>query len=117
MNKNVAKLLVAILGVLLIVATAYAAITNLAWDANTEADLAGYKLYQSTVGPTGPFVYVKTIAKGTLTTATADLPDGTYWWVLTAYDNAGNESGYSNVVTRVIDTAAPTAPRNFRVVP
>lgn len=96
---------------------AYAAITNLAWDANTEADLAGYKLYQSTAGATGPFTFVKTIPKGTLATVTADLPDGTYWWVLTAYDNVGNESGYSNVVTRVIDTSAPAAPRNFRLVP
>ena len=99
---------------MLVAVTAYAMVTNLAWDANTEPDLAGYKLYQSTVGPTGPFVYVKTISKGTLTAATADLADGTYWWVLTAYDNSGNESGYSNVVTRTIDTVAPAPPQNFR---
>jgi len=117
MNKTTAKLLAAFFGVLFLVAAAYAAVTNLAWDANTETDLAGYKLYQSTVGPTGPFTYVKTIVKGTLATATADLPDGTYWWVLTAYDNSGNESGYSNVVTRTIDTVAPAAPKNFRVAP
>lgn len=91
---------------------AYAVVTNLAWDANTEADLAGYKLYQK-VG-TGAYAYVKTIPKGTLTTATADLPDGAYCWVLTATDTAGNESGYSNEVCRTIDTAAPAAPKNFR---
>jgi endoglucanase len=111
------KIMMWFIPLMLIAVVAYATITNLAWDANTETDLAGYKLYQSTAGATGPFTYVKTIAKGTLTAATADLPDGTYWWVLTAYDTNGNESGYSNVVTRTIDTVAPAAPKNFRLVP
>jgi len=100
--------------VALIATVAYAAITNMAWDANTEPDLAGYKMYQSTTGATGPWVLIRTIPKGTLVAASNDLPDGTYHWTLTAFDTAGNESGYSNIIFRTIDSIAPAAPKNFR---
>ncbi len=86
------------------------------WDANTEPDLAGYRLYQSTTS--GQYTYgvttaVKTIPVGT-TTATVDVPvDGVYFWVVTAFDNGGNESGPSNEVTEVLD-APPAPPKVFR---
>jgi endoglucanase len=110
------KTLLILFAVLAVAAAAYAAVTNLAWDANTEADLAGYKLYQGTKAG-GPYTYVQTIAKGTLAAVTANLTDGTYCWVLTAYDSSGNESGYSNEVCRTIDTVAPAAPTGFRLAP
>ena len=98
---------------MLIGVTAQAATTNLAWDANTEADLAGYKLYRSTVSG-GPYTIAKTILAPATTTSDITGVDGTYYWVLTAYDGSGNESGYSNQVTRAIDTTCPTVPKVLR---
>jgi len=76
------------------------------WDANTESELAGYKLYRSTVSGE----YSDPIAVIPL----SDLPDpdnpvftlsgmptGDYYWALTAYDNEDNESDYSNEVILV----------------
>jgi hypothetical protein len=88
--------------------------TNLAWDANTETDLAGYKLYQS-AGPTGTKTLVQTIPKPATTTAVTGLVDGNWCWVLTAYDTTGNESGYSNQVCLQADTIAPAAPKALRI--
>ena len=83
------------------------------WDANSESDLAGYRLYQSQT----PGVYtfgdgnqVATISTGTETVQITDVLDGTYFWVLTAYDTNGNESGPSNEVTANLDTLSPNAP-------
>lgn len=101
-----------------IVSSVYAASTtiNFEWDANTEADLAGYRLYQKNniIDPYPPTPLLD-IPAGT-TTASIVVADGTYFWVLTAYDMSGNESPYSNEVTSSPD-APPDAPGNFRIVP
>jgi len=86
------------------------------WDANTEVDLAGYRLYQSTAS--GEYAFgdgqqVATIPAGTETGTLDNVPDGTYYWVLTAYDDQGNESDPSNEVTEVLDTSAPIPPGNL----
>ena len=39
----------------------------------------------------------------------------TWYFVFTAFDDAGNESGYSNEVNKVIDFDAPPAPYNLTV--
>ena len=54
-----------------------------------------------------------TIPAGTETVSLLDVPDGTYFWVLTAYDISGNESGYSNEVTTSLDSTSPAPPQNF----
>lgn len=82
--------------------TAYAADVTLTWAANTESDLAGYKLYQGTVsGKYGPPVTL-----GKVTTYTVTLPsltiDQTYFWALSAYDLANNESGKSVEISKLI---------------
>ena len=71
-----------------------------AWDANTEPDLSGYKLYYGTVSGT----YGTPVNVGNATTYTlTGLTDGqTYYSVLTAYDTFGNESGYSNEVAYAV---------------
>ncbi len=73
---------------------AIAGSVSIAWDPNTEADLAGYKVY---VG-TSPGTYPQTIDVGHVTTFTiSDLTDGeTCYFAVTAYDIFGNESGFSN---------------------
>ena len=90
----------------------YAATSSvtLNWDANTEPDLAGYRLYQgATTG--GPYALKQTLAKVTTTTVPG-LLDGTHYFVLTAFDAFTNESGNSNEVNKTFDTLAPAAPRN-----
>lgn len=99
------------------------------WDPNTETDLAGYRLYtSSTAGvytfvgknpsltPTNPPAsYVRSIAKPAVT-MTVDMNgiDGqTIYFVLTAFDTAGNESGRSNEVSYVFTDSPPAAPKGF----
>lgn len=91
-------------------ASAATSSVTLAWDANTESDLAGYKLY-SGASAGGPYALKQTLARVTTTTV-AGLPDGTHYFVLTAFDTVGNESGYSNEVNKAFDTLPPLAPRN-----
>lgn len=68
----------------------------LAWDPNTEEDLEGYRLYWGTASG----VYDSFVNVGNVTTYTLNLSEGTLYYIaLTAYDEAQNESGYSNEVT------------------
>lgn len=93
------------------------------WDTNDEADLAGYRLWQATVSggydQTQPpafevlvsdpaFDHTGDTCQWTLT----DVSDGTYFWVMTAFDDEApeNESGFSNEVTATTDSTAPVPP-------
>lgn len=75
----------------------FAANFVLAWDPNTEPDLAGYKLHYGTTSG----VYSTTINVGNVTQfEVTGLQDGiTYYFAVTAYDFEGYESGYSNEVS------------------
>ena len=82
---------------LLLPGTGYGAQTTLAWDANTEANLAGYKIYYGTASRD----YDWFIDVGRVTTYTVtNLTDGVrYYFAATAYDNSNNESTYSGEVS------------------
>ena len=74
---------------------------TLTWTANGEPDLAGYKVYIGTVSgiydvPGSAFVI------GKVTSYTfSNLPKGqTYFFAITAYDSAGNESQLSAEVSK-----------------
>jgi hypothetical protein len=73
---------------------------TLAWNPNSEGDLAGYKVYRSTT----PGVYgapIATLQGNVITYQATGLQAGTtYYFVVTAYDGSGNESGFSNEVSR-----------------
>ena len=87
-----------------------AAEVTLAWDANTEPDLMGYKIYYDT-SPGDPY-YGRDADQGIspITVFLKDLDDpdnpkltltglsdsGDYYFTLTAFDNENLESGYSN---------------------
>jgi fibronectin type 3 domain-containing protein len=75
---------------------------TLLWNANTETDLAGYKVYRATAS--GAYGAPITTITGNVTTyvATALQVGTTYFFVVTAYDNAGNESIVSNEVSKSI---------------
>lgn len=84
----------------------------LSWNANTEPDLAGYKLYYDTVphAETSSVCsnagYANSIDVGNVTTYTIDtLVDGTtYYFALSSYDTSKNESGCSIQLSK---TTAP----------
>jgi len=73
---------------------------KLAWDSNTEPNLAGYKIYYGTVTGT----YDRSIDVGNVTTydLTGLTQGQTYFIVATAYDKSNNESGYSNEVSIMV---------------
>jgi len=75
---------------------------TLAWDANSESDLAGYRVYYGAVSRTygAPLDVPGTPAAPTFTVA--DLPAGTWYFAVTAYNAAGLESGFSNEVSTII---------------
>lgn len=85
------------------------------WNANTESDLAGYKMYWGNLSG----VYGNSFDVGNQTNYTViELVEGqTYYFAATAYDTTGNESGYSDEVSyEVVDTTPPDAPQSFRRV-
>ena len=76
----------------------------LSWDANTEADLAGYKVYYGTSSR----VYGSPIVLGLQTSYTVQgLTPGTYFFSVKAYDTSGNDSGFSNEVSTNISQVPP----------
>ena len=81
---------------------------SIAWDANTESNLAGYKVHYDT-DQSGP-PYANEIDVGNV--ITFDMPtladDVTCWIVVTAYNDMGLESGYSNEVVASLAPANPT---------
>lgn len=79
---------------------------RITWDTNTESDLAGYKVYNGTQ----PRVYSNVDNVGNVTALEKQINSQVKtYFAVTAYDNAGNESGYSDEVNyqpgmAVVDT-------------
>ena len=131
------RFVLVIMLVFLMVSYAPAADRVFEWDMNTESDLKGYKIYRApapNVDISVPANFWLTIYKPGENPDTGDLsnaeyivgpagqcvlarnilPDGTYYFVLTAFDNALNESGKSNEVSTIIDDTAPAPPNGFQ---
>ena len=88
-----------------------------AWDANTEEDLKGYRLYTSQNADMSDKEFVTEITSSDdnviPTQVAVDIPANTYV-ALTAFDQNGNESELSNVVH--YETDAPAPPVNIKVL-
>jgi fibronectin type 3 domain-containing protein len=74
-------------------ALASAASIELSWDANTEPDLAGYRVYRSTNG--GGFEKIADVNEIPAYSDRAVERGKTYRYAITAIDKSGNESGRS----------------------
>jgi hypothetical protein len=100
-----------ILAPLLVLGTSCAALNaasvTLAWDANVETDLGGYRVHYGTASQS----YTSHVDVGNLTSITlSTLNSGTYYFAVTAYNSGGDESDYSNEVSATIAASDTTPP-------
>jgi hypothetical protein len=84
----------------------------LAWNANSESDLAGYRVYQCTQQPctltSGKASTLATLGK--VTSFNIGTPAATQYYFITAYDLANLESGASNLATFIPAGSTPPPP-------
>lgn len=87
------------------------------WDANTEVDLAGYYLYWKSIG--GSYSDSSRVTNSVSSIPnfnlnTLSLAPGTYAIVVSAFNTAGNESGFSNEINWT--NRIPASVNNVRIV-
>ena len=82
---------------LLFPASALAGHLDLAWDPNSEPDLAGYRIYYGT--SSGDYSDWIDVSKATSVRITGLSDDTEYFLALTAYDTSGNQSDFSGEVS------------------
>ncbi len=88
---------------------------TLAWDANLESDLAGYKIYHGI--ETGNYDTVIDVTNVINYTVSSLTPSTLYYFVVTAYDLWGNESKFSAEVSATAkDIIIPGKVQNVREV-
>ena len=96
------------LTLLLFVPLLKAGSATISWDANSEPDLAGYKIYYGhSSGNYQSQIYVGNVTSHRLT----GVEEGQqYYFAVTAIDFSGNESNFSNEVEIVISESASDDP-------
>ncbi|MBN2412759.1 T9SS type A sorting domain-containing protein [candidate division KSB1 bacterium] len=87
---------------------------EISWMENTEPDLAGYRLYYG--NSSGNYDQKIDVGNKTITVV-QDLKDGLeYYFSLTAYDSAGNESGFSKESFCVLNDSRQLTVDSVRVL-
>jgi len=86
---------------------AFSADVTLGWDPNTEANLAGYKIYY---GPAPRTYATSTNVGNRITYTVTGLSAGTYYFAVVAYDTSGLESPFSNEVSVTLTGSPPPPP-------
>jgi len=117
MKKRIITILMALM---FFASTAWAGEVCTEWDANTEPDLAGYRIFvKLETAPT--YNYTTPAWEGIETTTSLELEDGVTWnLVIRAYDTEDFESLDSNELSYFSDfpwVNTPPAAVNFRLVP
>ncbi len=95
--------------------TCFAETVTLSWDANSDLDLAGYKVYYKADSSSLPFDGVGAVEGSspvdvhnlTTTTITGLDLSRSHFFAVTAYDTTGLESDYSNIVA-ILETVPPS---------
>jgi hypothetical protein len=100
-----------LVSLLLFTAPVVAQDINFAWDLSPDDTLpganGGYRLYSSKQSGSYAGAPVLAVRPGTTSGSIARPGLGRYYFVATAFDGEGNESGYSNEVTTVIKPKPP----------
>lgn len=102
------KTIMIAIGIMVVSGCLFAAQIQVTWNANTEEDLAGYRLYVGTASGQ----YGEPVDVGNLTEHTMQIAPQygtTYYFAVTAYDTSGNESGYSDEASLFIQDGVPPA--------
>lgn len=86
---------------------------TITWDANKEADLAGYKVYYGI--SSGNYHTNVDVGNQTSYKISGIENNKNHYIAVTAYDTSGNESEYSKELTGSIDTIAPKIPTGVMV--
>lgn len=98
--------------ILLIPTLLFAGQVKLHWDANTESNLAGYKIYKSRTGQR-PYQYAGTVYAPTTTVTLDNISTSiSNVFAVTAFDNLSTESSYSNRVHVSVPTTKQRAKIN-----
>jgi hypothetical protein len=103
-DKLITITILLIVGMVLLPSCLLAADVHLAWNANTESDLAGYKIHYGTSSTN----LTSSVNAGNVTnyTVTGLSLGTTYFFAATAYDASGTESGFSNIVSTTAGTSS-----------
>jgi hypothetical protein len=104
MEKVFVCLKIGVMVVIMIIFTqsAYATGVRISWQENTESNVAGYKVYYGNAASRN---YDNVIDVGDITAVEiGDLENTTYYFAITAYNDAGEESDYSE---EIVATLAP----------
>jgi hypothetical protein len=88
---------------------AFSGDVSLAWDPSVSEGVTGYKVYFGS--SSGDYGTPITIPNQTSYTV-ADLPSGTYYFAVTAFNATGDESGFSNEVSTIVGESATTCDIN-----
>ena len=97
------------------VQSAQAGQVTLAWDPNSEPDLAGYEIYYGTASRNYSFHI--DVGNVTTYTLTGLQPGVTYYFAATAYNAQGLESDYSNEVVYTVPQCSYTLSPNSASFP
>jgi len=95
-----AKIWIVVSCLLLIPVTLVASSLRISWNANTETDLDGYRIYYGHLS--GSYEYVLDVGNCVCINIDGFEEDTVYFLAVTAYDLAGNESDYSSEVSVLI---------------
>ncbi|MFH1943768.1 MAG: fibronectin type III domain-containing protein, partial [bacterium] len=90
---------------LLVTPSLFASSAVISWQSNTESDLAGYKIYYGTSsGKYSVILNVGKVVKYEINDLTSNM---VYYFAVTAYDQSGNESGFSSEVSYLAEDKDP----------
>lgn len=115
-KKQTGIILLFIMALFLLWVVVYADTTaNLTWDDPTTnvdgtplTDLAGLRVYRNDS-------IIASVLPGAEAYADLGLPNGTYCYHVTAFDESANESDPSNIACKTIDALFPSSPSNLSI--